>query len=84
MDERGDDPSDAPPAEAELNRDRRDALETLRTRYAASELTDEQFEHKLERLLEVETVEDATSWQRSRRADGSRDGTRDRDLEYET
>ncbi|WP_227357027.1 SHOCT domain-containing protein [Haladaptatus salinisoli] len=36
----------------------RDALETLRDRYARGELTDEQFERKLERLLETETVED--------------------------
>ncbi|SDM37183.1 Short C-terminal domain-containing protein [Halogranum gelatinilyticum] len=34
-------------------------LETLRRRYAAGELTDEQFERKLERLLETETLEDA-------------------------
>jgi len=36
-----------------------DALETLRARYARGELTDEQFERKLERLLETETLEDA-------------------------
>ncbi|WP_096390573.1 SHOCT domain-containing protein [Halopenitus persicus] len=36
-----------------------DALETLRERYARGELTDEQFERKLERLLETETLEDA-------------------------
>lgn len=35
----------------------RDALETLRDRYARGELTDEQFERKLERLLETETLE---------------------------
>jgi uncharacterized membrane protein len=35
-----------------------DALETLRDRYARGELTDEQFERKLERLLETETIED--------------------------
>jgi len=55
-----------------------DALETLRTRYAAGELTDEQFERKLERLLEVETLEDAERWQARR--DKS---TPERDLEYE-
>ena len=33
-------------------------LETLRDRYARGELTDEQFERKLERLLETETIED--------------------------
>lgn len=35
-----------------------DALETLRERYARGDLTDEQFERKLERLLETETIED--------------------------
>ena len=39
--------------------DEDDALETLRARYARGELTDEQFERKLERLLETETLEDA-------------------------
>ena len=43
---------------ANTDRDARDALETLRDRYAAGELTDEQFERKLERLLETETLED--------------------------
>jgi len=33
-------------------------LQTLRDRYARGELTDEQFERKLERLLETETLED--------------------------
>lgn len=41
-----------------------DALETLRTRYARGELTDEQFERKLERLLETETLEDVEDRQR--------------------
>lgn len=35
-----------------------DALATLRDRYARGELTDEQFERKLDRLLAVETLED--------------------------
>ncbi|WP_135303448.1 SHOCT domain-containing protein [Haloarcula amylovorans] len=35
-----------------------DALSTLRDRYARGELTDEQFERKLETLLETETLED--------------------------
>ncbi|MFW6017756.1 MAG: SHOCT domain-containing protein [Halapricum sp.] len=38
--------------------DQLDALETLRERYARGELTDEQFERKVERLLETETLED--------------------------
>ena len=56
----------------------RDALETLRERYARGELTDEQFEHKLERLLETETLEDVEAW-----AGDARD-ERNRNLEYET
>ena len=39
-----------------------DALETLRNRYAAGELTDEQFENKLDRLLETESPETAVEW----------------------
>ena len=35
-----------------------DALQELRSRYARGELTDEQFERKLERLLETETLAD--------------------------
>jgi uncharacterized membrane protein len=35
-----------------------DALATLRNRYARGELTEEQFERKVERLLETETLED--------------------------
>ncbi|WP_257298893.1 SHOCT domain-containing protein [Haloarchaeobius sp. FL176] len=38
---------------------KRDALETLRQRYAQGELSEEQFENKLENLLETETLEDA-------------------------
>ncbi|QFU84074.1 SHOCT domain-containing protein [Natronorubrum aibiense] len=48
----------------ESDAERRGALETLRDRYAAGELTDEQFERKLERLLETETLEDAAEWRR--------------------
>ncbi|WP_255193424.1 SHOCT domain-containing protein [Natronobeatus ordinarius] len=54
------------------------SLETLRDRYARGELTDEQFEHKLERLLETETLEDVEKW-----AQDARD-ERDRNLEYES
>lgn len=59
----------------------RDALETLRNRYARGELTDEQFERKLERLLETDTVENADEWARDRTTDGQDE--RDRDLERE-
>ncbi|MEY7851176.1 SHOCT domain-containing protein [Natrarchaeobius sp. A-rgal3] len=70
-----------------------DALETLRDRYAAGELTDEQFERKLERLLETETLEDVEHWRRQAREENRRNRDRgernrdrdpDRDLEFET
>ncbi|NLV09971.1 SHOCT domain-containing protein [Halomicrobium mukohataei] len=38
------------------------ALEALRRRYAEGELTDEQFERKLDRLLETETLEDVEEY----------------------
>jgi uncharacterized membrane protein len=41
-------------------------LERLRDRYARGELTDEQFERKLERLLETETLEDVEDGRRAR------------------
>lgn len=44
-------------ADEEAEPTRRDALETLRDRYARGDLTDEQFERKLEKLLETETLE---------------------------
>jgi uncharacterized membrane protein len=58
LDDQWNEPSDSEPAEtpAENNRD---ALETLRDRYARGELTDEQFERKLERLLDTDTLENA-------------------------
>lgn len=58
-----------------------DALDRLRTRYAEGDLTDEQFERKLGRLLETETPEDAAEYvERSRRAgaDSERDVERER------
>ncbi|MCW8172274.1 SHOCT domain-containing protein [Natrialba swarupiae] len=58
------------------------ALETLRDRYAAGELTDEQFERKLERLLETETLEDVEHWRRQAREENRQ--SRDRDLEFDT
>ena len=64
-------------------RGRQDALETLRDRYAAGELTDEQFERKLERLLETETLEDAEQWRRERQNTAD-DRDQDRNLEYDT
>lgn len=54
--------------------DAKDALETLRERYARGELTDEQFERRLDRLLETETLEDV---ERRSRARSDRDRDRD-------
>lgn len=50
-------PTDASAGPAHAT-NQKDALDTLRQRYARGELTDDQFERKLERLLETETVED--------------------------
>ena len=44
--------------EDESRASRTDALEILRDRYARGELTDQQFERKLERLIETESLED--------------------------
>jgi hypothetical protein len=65
-----------------------DALETLRDRYARGELSEEQFETKLERLLETETLEDARDTAdrpRRGRPENARqtDDERDREFEYE-
>ena len=48
-----------------------DPLAELRRRYANGELTDEQFERKLDRLLETETLEDAAEW-RQRETESAR------------
>ena len=42
-----------------------DSLATLRERYARGDLTDEQFERKLDALLNTETRENATEWRQS-------------------
>lgn len=59
---------------ARVERDDQDdasaALARLRTRYANGELTDEQFERKLDRLLETETLDDARGWAERNRVDG--------------
>jgi len=58
-----------------------DALETLRRRYATGELSEEEFEAKVERLLETETVADAHKTAASRRT--AREGE-PREAERET
>ena len=67
------------------DREARDALETLRDRYAAGELTDEQFERKLERLLETETLEDVAerTVSEDRPQPTKRDDRPEREPEYE-
>ncbi|WP_435073323.1 SHOCT domain-containing protein [Halorubrum sp. HHNYT27] len=71
------DASDAQAADAEPEPERtQDALDRLRTRYAEGELTDEQFERKLDRLLATETPEDAAEYVR-------RDRPPERDVERE-
>lgn len=49
-----------------------DALETLRERYARGELTDEQFERKVEQLLRTETLEDVEDERHRREPERSR------------
>lgn len=91
-DDESEEPDRRPGREATAEPNNREALETLRTRYAAGELTDEQFERKLERLLETETLEDLEQRRGSgsdsteRAGENSRTDDRhgDRDLGYET
>ncbi|WP_256298788.1 SHOCT domain-containing protein [Haloarchaeobius salinus] len=69
-------------SEGKLPDSKRDALETLRERYAQGELSEEQFENKLENLLETETLEDARA--RIERSSADEEGTDDdRELEPE-
>jgi uncharacterized membrane protein len=55
---RDEDETNSPTRAAALDDPSDDALATLRERYARGDLSDAQFEAKLERLLEVETRED--------------------------
>ncbi len=68
---------DVEPERGPADENNADALERLRTRYANGELTDEQFERKLDRLLETETPESAEEWRQRER---DRDIERERDL----
>jgi len=64
--------------------DTADALDRLRTRYAEGDLTDEQFERKLDRLLVTETPEDAAEWtERNREAERDRGTVGDTEVERE-
>jgi uncharacterized membrane protein len=62
--------------DAAAEADDEDALETLRARYARGELTDEQFERKVERLLETETLEDVEDRARRSESDATDEETR--------
>lgn len=67
--------------------EQQDALEALRSRYARGELSETEFERRLERLVETETVEDARRsveqrQGRERPAD-EREPVEQRDLERE-
>jgi len=55
-------------------------LESLRRRYADGELTDEQFERKLERLLETETLEDVEKYRERAATQRERDVVDDRNV----
>jgi uncharacterized membrane protein len=55
-----------------------DALEALRSRYARGELTDDEFERKVEQLIETESVDDAESFlERAERTTGISDEQRE-------
>jgi uncharacterized membrane protein len=47
---------------------KQDALKTLRERYARGELSDEEFERRLDALLETESVSDATVYMEREKA----------------
>jgi len=81
-------PSSSTTDHTQRDESKNDALETLRDRYARGELSEEQFEAKLERLLETETLEDARDTVTRSRHNPVEDGRatddeRDRELEYE-
>lgn len=59
-----------------------DALEELRERYARGELSDEEFDRRVERLLETESVEDAQKYA-ERVGTGRESDRRERELDRE-
>jgi uncharacterized membrane protein len=59
-----------------------DPLRTLRDRYARGELTDEEFDRRLDRLLETETIEDVAEYRRrSSRSESDADLALEDDVE---
>jgi uncharacterized membrane protein len=73
----GSDTEETPPAPDSTADPDETPLETLRRRYAAGELTDAQFERKLERLLETDTLENVED----RAVREERDRLREREFE---
>ena len=69
--------ADATDGEATPDEEPADALERLRTRYADGELSDTEFERRLEVLLETETVADVERYLADANADPSRRADRD-------
>lgn len=61
--------ADAMRGETAAEDDEDAALAKLRERYANGELTDEQFERKVERLLETDTLENVEDRKRERRGE---------------
>lgn len=71
-------------SDATDTRDDEDPLTALRRRYAEGELTDEQFERKVEALLETETIEHAADRvDRNRSSETRRSTADDREVETE-
>jgi len=78
LDQSRQDGDDTPGSETE------DALETLRQRYARGELTDDEFERRVERLLETESVTDAQQYTDRVRTEGAAEtGNQHRERERE-
>jgi len=68
-------------ADAAAPRDREDALDLLRERYARGELDDLEFERKVERLLETDSVAEAERLLDGEPADAEVDRPRDHERE---
>ncbi|UIP00430.1 SHOCT domain-containing protein [Halobaculum sp. CBA1158] len=72
-DDSTDESTAAEDADGDADRGGDDALATLRDRYARGELTDDQFERKLDRLLESESLEDVEDRARRERRAADRE-----------
>ena len=81
VEEEGEDEERSRKESGEVSRPKADAMEVLRERYAHGELTEEQFERKLELLLDTETLENAEEWVLD--TSGARQPREDEELEEE-